>query len=313
MHDQDGVCFGYRPLGLARFVQLRAGDGDPLAVEEAPDEVTRAAVERMGDPLLTWVPRPENPFSARLYRDGADFVFDVDGLGRYAVDPMAPAIAVPKDADAYLRESRLWGIPASLCFSHRGDIPLHAAAVDVGGSALLFVGPSRHGKTTLAAGFQVRGHRLLAEDTACVRLDPGPSVVPGPPTLRLRPDVAAAVRPTGAEAVVTDPDRLHLLLAPEHRGTGAPVPLAGIVFLHVGAGPEAVLEQRAPAQCLPALWITSHNLPTDSDRVQRFEQIAALAAAVPLWDLVRPLELAALPALIDLLVQTCTPGDGISR
>ena len=71
----------------------------------------------------------------------------------------------------------------------RGDLAVHAAAVDVDGSALLLAAPGRYGKTTLAAAFAGQGYRLLAEDTTCYRPSSDPSVLPGLAMLRIRPDV----------------------------------------------------------------------------------------------------------------------------
>ena len=78
------------------------------------------------------------------------------------------------------REARLFGLPAALCFMTRGDVAVHAAAVDVDGSALLLAAPGRFGKTTLAAAFAGEGFRLLAEDTACYRSIPRPIGAPRP-------------------------------------------------------------------------------------------------------------------------------------
>ena len=43
----------------------------------------------------------------------------------------------------------------------------------------------------MAAAFHRAGHRVLSEDTTCVRLGPEQAVVPGPAMLRVRHDVAA--------------------------------------------------------------------------------------------------------------------------
>ena len=41
----------------------------------------------------------------------------------------------------------------------------------------------------LAAGFLRTGHRVLSEDLVCCRSGAEPMVVPGPATIRIRPDV----------------------------------------------------------------------------------------------------------------------------
>lgn len=220
------------------------------------------------------------------------------------MDPVGPAITVPRDADPIAREERLWGIPAALCFAQRGDVPIHAAAVDVGGRALLFAGPGRFGKTTLAAAFLRAGHRVLSEDVTCCRLDPGPAVLPGPAMLRIRRDVFERLDVPGTRPVAEDPERIHLAIEESTDRSGDPVPLAGVVFLRRGA-PDLTLIRVPGERWLPELWTVSFNLPTDEDRARNFRAIADLAAAVPLWLLDRPLEFANLERIVDHVASTC--------
>ncbi len=294
-----GACFGYEPTGLA-LQQLRPGTGAALSVAEcAPQDVP--AVPPDAHPISVWRPRPDNPFSARLVRQDGIFLFSVDGMGVYVIDPAAATIGVPPDVDPYRREARMWGVPAVLCFDRRGDVPLHAAAVDVNGAAVLLVGPSHHGKSTLAAACVAGGHRLLAEDTTCVGLEPAPFVLPGPPTLRLRPDVFAALEVPGARAVRRDADRVHLLLDENSRGSATAVPLAGVVFLHVGADDDIRVEPVESRAALSNLWVTSYNIPDDEHRGVRFAQLALMAAVTPIWNLTRPLVFPRLPDVVAVI------------
>src|SRR4029450_8669179 len=110
-----------------------------------------------------------------------------------------------------------------LSFLSRGDISLHAAAVEVGNGAVILGAPSRFGKTTLAYAFQQAGHRVLSEDLVCCR----PStcdVIPGPALLRLRPDVYRSNLPDGLFVAAERPDRYFVGFSPEKAGSGAPVP-----------------------------------------------------------------------------------------
>src|SRR5205809_388138 len=81
------------------------------------------------------------------------FAFCVTDAGAYHIDPERGRIEIPDSDDDVVREQRLWGIPAALCFMHRGDFPLHAAAVEVGEGAVILAAPAQHGKTTLALAF----------------------------------------------------------------------------------------------------------------------------------------------------------------
>ena len=59
----------------------------------------------------------------------------------------APLLTMPLGVEPVRREERLWGIPAALALIRRGDVAVHAAAVEIDGRALLFAGPGRFGKT----------------------------------------------------------------------------------------------------------------------------------------------------------------------
>ncbi|HEX2046095.1 MAG TPA: hypothetical protein VHF23_10745 [Gaiellaceae bacterium] len=294
-----GVCFGYEPRTAVALRYLRSGSADPLSIEEARDPDPRS----LGRPLREWRP-PGNPLHARLYRDGTCFRLWIEGGGWFGIEPERPAILVPEGADPLRREERLWGIPSLLCFVRRGEVPLHGAAVEVDGGALVLCGPSRAGKTTLAAAFLRAGHRVLAEDLSCCRLGPAPApaILPGPAMLRIRWDVYRRLEVPGA-VVGEDDDRVHLAHDGELRGDGGPVPLRGIVLLRRGG---RIGLERVPAQeALRDLWALSLKLPEDTDRARCFHGLVELTAGVPVWNLHRPLSYGRLPTVVRTLARLC--------
>ena len=296
-----GVVFGYEVGSPLASTYLRAGRGDPIAIDEV-DPGPEPDVE----PVLEWRPRPDTPFQARLHGDPDRYGVWIDGMGGFGVEPDDPRITVPPSADTVRREERLWGVPAALCFSRRGDLPLHAAAIDVAGRALVFCGPGRFGKTTLATAFLRAGHRVLSEDLVCVRqAETGPAVLPGPAMLRVRPDVAERLGPIhGTRVVLRDGERVHLAMEDGLRGSGDPVPLAGIVILKRGL-PEITLYRVEPERFLPELFSVSFNLPSDIERARSFGGVVDLAGSTPLWLLDRPLEFATLDEVLDTVTGTC--------
>jgi hypothetical protein len=302
MTASGGGCFDFAVGSGIPFRYLRAGGTDPLEVVEqrsSPDAPT-------GDPLIEWRPRADHPFHARLHAGGEGYRFWVDGLGTYDVRPggALPRIVVPAGADPIGREERLWGIPAVLCFLARGDHSLHAGSVDLGGRAVAFGAPGRYGKTTLAAAFVAAGHRLLAEDSTCVRTTgAGASAVPGPAMLRVRRDTFEHLAVPGATVIARDDDRVHLSLDLERRGTCDPVPLAGVVLLRAWEEDTCRLEPVSTDDAIPDLWALSFHPPTDDGRAACFDRIAALVAAVPVWNLYRPLRYDRLPQVIDLIAE----------
>jgi hypothetical protein len=296
-----GSCFGYTVRSSLPFRYLREGTGSPLEVREEDSP----GPEPPQQPVMEWTSVGGQPFNARLYAQGPNrFSLWVDPMGRFSVDTEEPSVVVPPSPVPLLREPRIWGIPAALCFLARGDLPLHASAVDVEGSALLFAAPGHFGKTTLAAAFLQADHRILSEDLSCCRVDREGAVLPGPAVLRVRRDVYERLELPRTALVVEEPHRVHLALEDEARGNAAPVPLRGVVFLRRGQG-AIHLERVAPAEAVPDLWTLNFKLPTDEGWSQAFRTLARLGSAVPVWNLYRRLEFGNLPEVVDRVVSTC--------
>ncbi len=297
--DAPGACFGFTVRSRLPFVYLRPGAGDPLEVIESDGSPPPAS-----PPLVSWTPTVARPFHARLHGDGNRYDFWVEGVGWFGIDSRVPRIVAPRTDSPVRREERIWGVPALLCFTARGDVPLHAAAVEVNGGALLVVAPGRFGKTTLAGAFVAAGHRLLAEDTSCCRIDDPPLVLPGPAMLRLRSDVHPHVRIPGVRTVAEDPTRVHLAVDEGVRGDGAPVPITSVVFLRPG-GDRCEITPLEPLRAVPDLWEQSFRLPFQEEEARRFCQLVDLAARVRLWDLARPPGFDRLGEVVERVVAAC--------
>jgi hypothetical protein len=278
-----GTCFGYQIRSPLALNYLRSGPGDPLEI--VPDG---AAVEMDQEPVIRWVAEPHRPFSARLFGENGGFTFLVDGEGHFRIDASRSVIGLSWPPETPRLEARLWGIPAALCFITRGDVPVHAAAVEVDGSAILFAAPGRHGKTTLASAFVGAGHRLLSEDVSCCRVGERPAVLPGPAMLRVRRDSYEHLEIPGTYPVMEDPDRVHLAVDESLRGDGSPVPIRAVIFLREER--EWELEPVPVPEAIRDLWTLSLKLPNDADRTRCFESLADLARRVPVYNLYRHLD-----------------------
>jgi hypothetical protein len=288
-----GTCYGFEVRSALPFAYLREGTGDPLEVV-APAPAGRRPDDRL---LVEWRPTPKLPLEAELYSNGLGFRLRIGEAGWFSVDPRKRRIEVPPDG-GLRTEERLWGIPALLCFRERGDLPLHAAAVETDDGAVLVAAPRTYGKTTMAAAFHRTGRRVLSEDTSCVRLGSGPAVVPGPAMLRVRRDVAALLELPGTRRLGEDSDRVHYAL--EEPGDCAPVPLRAVVFLDEGE--EAALETVEQPEAIRDLWALSFRLPTEEDVSRSFAGVADLAGTVPAYRLRRPLDLSELDNHVSLVL-----------
>jgi hypothetical protein len=191
-----------------------------------------------------------------------------------------------------------------LCFVELGDIPLHASAVEISGGAVLFAAPGRFGKTTLALAFHQEGYRVLSEDLSCCRLQPEPCILPGPASLRVRPDMYEGRTPQGASLVSEKSDRVILALDSERRGTSRPIPIRSIVFLRE-SGDAVRLERVETGQALRDLWALSFRHKGVDALARSFSELGRLATGVKVWNLYRPLRKDALNEVISQIVNVC--------
>ena len=294
--------FGFRVHTRVPLRFLRSGGGvEPLEIVVASGPRPRPGRA----PLADWpLAGGDHDVRGTLYQAERGFEFWTTDAGAYRIDLETGRIEIPEHPDDVVREQRLWGIPAALCVMYRGDIPLHAAAVQLGAGAILLAGPRRHGKTTLALAFHRQGYRVLSEDLACCRPTPVPTLLPGPALLRLRPDVYDGMPPPGTHVVASRPDRVYLAMDDGRKGSGAPVPIAAIVFLRRWTDGIA-LEPMSPADALRALWGLSLHLPSDAARARAFSQLTRLVGTLPLWNLDRPGRLDSLDPTVEQIVQVC--------
>ncbi len=121
-----------------------------------------------------------------FYRDGARFAIRSDGGEVWADWPSGYSL---EDAATYLV-----GPVLGFVLRLKGISPLHASAVEIGGRAVVIVGPPGAGKSTTAAAFAHLGHAVLSDDVAALREQGNQFyVAPGYPRVNLWPDSVRAL------------------------------------------------------------------------------------------------------------------------
>lgn len=107
--------------------------------------------------------------------------------GSFLIDPEAGAAWADGADHDELFEHRLGSTVAATLLAMRGDLALHAAAVEAApGEAIVFCGPSHRGKSTLARALGAAGYPILAEDGLVVELEGEPLAHPGLRGIRVR-------------------------------------------------------------------------------------------------------------------------------
>ena len=301
MNDDAHSCQGFTIHSDFEFQFTRAG--------VSRDQISVASM--LGEPpspdqpqILDW--QTELGVVGRLYGGGRIFTFWGEGTGWFRIAPFDGTIEVPDgEIDTLRRETQLWGVPAMLAFTRRGDLSLHAAAIEIGGSAVLVAAPGQFGKTTLSVAFHTAGHRLLSEDISRVQLDPEPMVMPGPAIVRMREDTFDGRIPPGMSIASRARGRVQLVIDEPLRGDASPVPVSAVVLLREATGDAIELERVATMDAIRDLWTLAFRLPESEDRSRAFQQVAAFADRVPVWNLSRPLTMSGLPDVVARVAELC--------
>jgi hypothetical protein len=267
-------------LPLRRLNSAVGSRGD-LVVEAAAEPLVAPA----GEPAGSLVADDGYRWFASYELDGGGCLLQMPPTGSFLLDPTAGRIVVEATSeDEELTEHRIASSAICTLLSLRGDLALHAAAVEADGRAIVFCGPSLRGKSTLARALGESGCRLLSEDGIAIELgESGPIAYPGARGVRMRSPGDDGRRRT---ALLDDPGP----------GEPAPCPLAAVVLLGE-RGAEFEVEPLQPARALALL---TPNLIHSGGRASiatAFQRLAGLLGEVPALRISLPDDLGALPEI----------------
>ena len=287
--------FSYSAFGLG-FVSdielegLTPGDGRADVRVELAD--LKSSVDRLREARssFSWTPTETllywKDIGAFAARDGRSIL----------VEP-AP------DADPGEIQIALLGPVVAALLAQHGYVLLHASAVSIDGEAVLFLGTTGSGKSTIASALRARGYALIVDDLAAVDFSgERPRVLRGWPYTKLWPDSVAAMG--------EDPESLPRIAD-------------GYVKRRSALGSGFVEEKALPVGCCYALARGENPAVKPLTAVEAFthvtansygirwflremnagqlEQRARIASEAPMRLLERPGDLARLPELVDLV------------
>lgn len=196
---------------------------------------------------------------------------------------------------AHLLVDQIW--PQVL--AHRGELVLHAAGVAVPSGAILFVGPSGRGKSTLAASLHQRGFALLGDDAMIISTADGEAECSAVyRSLRLFPDSIESLfdQPIQRTDVAdyTDKENVHLPAPDQRAGTHRVRAIFFIGADDAAAGPSVDLISPGDA----CMRLVEHSFwldPTDvALTAKKLSAASALAHCVPVFQLGYPRDYAKL-------------------
>jgi hypothetical protein len=218
----------------------------------------------------------------KLTRTSRGLHVEVESAGEFLVEPPSVLLVGRNGGGDDLWEHRTLTTALPLLLAERGDLVMHAAAIEFRGQAFLLAGSPGRGKSTSALAAIRLGYPMLAEDGANVDLSgPDPLVWPGPLGLRL-----------GApKRTVFPPGTVH---------PHGPVPLAAVLVIGE-RGPDLSVTPVEPAAAIPL--VLPHLVYGGSDRLAgAFSLCARLVERVPVRRVSFPDGVDALPAAVERLL-----------
>ena len=257
----------------------------------------------LADEIVIW--RDESgPFTISRINDSPDPRFRLRLKNASAIDVLADRrfiVHAGANAPNNTHEHFLADQAVPRAMSHEGSFVLHAGAVRFGQDAILIMGQSGRGKSTLASSFDHAGFALMGDDAMIISsLDATPRVRPVYPSLRLLPDSIDALMPGAATtepmAHYSSKQRIDVMVA--HETSDWPLPIVAIYSIAEPVeGDRIALRRMTLAETCMSLVTNSFALdPSDTTRARdRMEQASDLARHVPAFEISYPRDYARLP------------------
>lgn len=297
--------WSYRAYGLRieSFIELpELEEWDKSFSSDGSSATSSDVVTVMLDPIVAY--KGEVPAGKLMHGevDESSAMIFYPKVATYRIDN-GNVIRVAPEPDVAPSTLKLFLVNSALAIllHHRGWTSLHGSAVEINGSACIFLGGSGWGKSTICASLYARGYRSITDDVAVVRPDGSADhrhiVLPAFPRIKVWPDTAKllGVDPSGLPIVQPEIDKRILRT---DQFVEAPVPLKRIYIL--AKGDSIAIEDIAPSQAVIefVLHAFNGNFLKDINPDHHFLQYVHLARHVTVKKLTRPWNLDLLPDVI---------------
>lgn len=229
-----------------------------------------------------------------VYEETSDrFLLEFENLVAFGIDFSGRDISIARGSDTsentieHLLLDQVW--PRLL--AHECKLVLHAAGISTEQGAILALGPSGRGKSTLAATLHSLGHGLLGDDAMIIAEKQGkPTCQALYPSLRLFPDSIATVfkKPVTEPAVAQYTDKRNLRVASNPADEETPQPIRAIFFIAPDCGdtdPQASALRPSEACMLfveHCFWLDPTNI---EQAAARLLEAGRLADSTPCFEL----------------------------
>ncbi len=154
-----------------------------------PSEAEIDITLRLGQIPASCIPADTSKAVTALNRSCV--LMDMKGIAKYLIRNGNEVIVEPyPDANENTIQLYLLGGTLGILLHQRGIMPLHGCGVVRNDKAILFLGESGYGKSTLAEAFRRKGYPLLSDDVSALTFsaDKAVTVAPSYPKLGLMED-----------------------------------------------------------------------------------------------------------------------------
>jgi len=233
------------------------------------------------------------------------FLLRLEGIANYLVTNGTTITIEPAPASD-ITELRVFllGSAFGALLHQRRLVPLHGSAVATPWGAIVFVGDSGMGKSTLAAAFYQQGYRLLSDDVCVVRIESGvPVVYPAYPGLYLWTDMLKQLDADASPRRKRPGLEKYWVPATQRFATNG-VPLRAVFELTMTNTEELSLSPYAHGDKLAVLVNHTYRIRFLNGfglRGEHFLQASLIAHQVPILQVRRPQEPVCLEALVALI------------
>ena len=314
----DPAYFRYRfgSSHLASTIALPVLPALPAVAESTPDIILDAGPAQDAlPPVEHWLhhwPTANGAITLSLAATDAGYRLRFPGLCDFLIDAAAtrcPALPV-QGLDPHTLEHLVVDQLLPRMLAHRGTLVAHASVVHTDAQAMLFLGHSGWGKSTLASLLHGRGLGLLSDD--CALLEPGGTgtcVLPTYPSLRMFGDsigqTLGAEATTSPVSAYSPKQRLTVTLGTAHRD-GQAWPLQAIYLLNDPARPARSISITPLPPALACMALVEHSFRLDlaagGQTAQMLRQAAQVLHQVPAFGLHYRRDYATSAALLDTLL-----------
>lgn len=195
----------------------------------------------------------------------------------------------------------LVGTVFGILLHQRGHIALHASAVRVNGTAVLFCGPSGAGKSTIAAALGQHGYPLVTDDLCGIALGRQPMAQPDGRQLKLWAQAIEQLDLTRNRGTAVRRRAEKYYVDAEEAFTEA-LPIGAVYVLREARPPHAPgIERPTPIDAALLLRRNAYRpglVGRMGQRVAYFQAAAAIANAAGIFYLTQEFDFAALPLVI---------------